>query len=128
MLNEPLSAYFLKFYNDFYFFHYSWFIVVCQFLLNSKVTPATQMESICVFFFLFCLSVFSRATPMASGGSQATSLIRAVATSLRQSHSNTGSEPWVYNLHYSSWQYRILNPLSEARDRTHNSMVPSRIC
>ena len=27
---------------------------------------------------------------------------------------------WVCDLHHSSWQCRILNPLSEARDRTHN--------
>uniref|UniRef100_A0A4X1V729 Uncharacterized protein n=1 Tax=Sus scrofa TaxID=9823 RepID=A0A4X1V729_PIG len=32
------------------------------------------------------------------------------------------------DLHHSSWQRRILNPLSEARDRTHNLMVPSQIC
>ena len=34
----------------------------------------------------------------------------------------------VYNLHHSSWQCWILNPLIEARDRTRNLMVPSRIC
>ena len=34
----------------------------------------------------------------------------------------------VCNLHHSSQQCRILNPLSEARDQTHNLMVPSRIC
>ena len=33
----------------------------------------------------------------------------------------------ICNLHHSSWQYRILKPLSEARDRTHNFTVPSRI-
>ena len=33
----------------------------------------------------------------------------------------------VYNLHHSSWQRRILNPLSVARNRTHNLMVTSRI-
>ena len=37
--------------------------------------------------------VFSRAAPMAYGGSQARGLIRAVATSLRQSHSNMGAGP-----------------------------------
>ena len=42
------------------------------------------------FFFVFCLF---RAVPMAYGGSQVRDLIRAVATSLRQSHSNTGSQP-----------------------------------
>ena len=31
------------------------------------------------------------------------------------------------DLHHSSRQRQILNPLSEARDRTHNLMVPSRI-
>ena len=33
----------------------------------------------------------------------------------------------VCNLHHSSWQHWILNPLREARDRTRNLMVPSRI-
>ena len=31
------------------------------------------------------------------------------------------------DLHHSSWQCRIVNPLSKARDRTHNLMVPCRI-
>ena len=30
----------------------------------------------------------------------------------------------VFNLHHSSWQLQILNPLSEARDQTSNLMVP----
>ena len=33
----------------------------------------------------------------------------------------------VCDLHYSSWQRQILNPLGETRDRTCNLMVPSRI-
>ena len=33
----------------------------------------------------------------------------------------------VCNLHHSSRQCWIFNPLSEARDLTHNLMVPSRI-
>ena len=46
------------------------------------------------FFFFFCLFfAFSWAAPTAHGGSQARGPIGAVATSLRQSHSNTGSEP-----------------------------------
>ena len=48
---------------------------------------------------------------MAYGGSQARGLIGVSAAGLR----------------HSSQQRRILNPLSEARDRTHNLMVPSRI-
>ena len=44
-------------------------------------------------FFFFCLFAISWAAPMAYGGSQARSQIGAVATGLRQSHSNAGSEP-----------------------------------
>ena len=33
----------------------------------------------------------------------------------------------VCDLHRSSWQHQILNPLSEARDQTRNLMVPSWI-
>ena len=33
----------------------------------------------------------------------------------------------VCNLHHSSWQHQIRNQLIEARDRTRNLMVPSRI-
>ena len=33
----------------------------------------------------------------------------------------------VFNLHRSSRQRRILNPLGKGRDRTSNLMVPSRI-
>ena len=34
----------------------------------------------------------------------------------------------VFDLHHSSRQCRILNPLSEATDRTHNLMDTSRVC
>ena len=34
----------------------------------------------------------------------------------------------ILDLHHSSWQCRIPNPLSEARDRTCNLMVPSQMC
>ena len=33
----------------------------------------------------------------------------------------------VFDLHHSSWQRQILNPLSAARDRTWNLVVPSGI-
>ena len=33
----------------------------------------------------------------------------------------------VCDLHHSSWQCQILNPLSEARDQTCSLMVPSQI-
>ena len=33
----------------------------------------------------------------------------------------------ICDLRHSSWQHQILNPLSEARDRTRNLKVPSQI-
>ena len=44
------------------------------------------------FFFFFVFFPISWAAPMAYGGSQARGGIGAVATSLRQSHSNVGPE------------------------------------
>ena len=76
------------------------------------------------FFFVFCLF---RAALMACGGSQARGPIGAIAAGLHRSHSNAGSD-CVCDVHHSSRQHRILNPLREARDRTHNLMVPCRIC
>ena len=45
------------------------------------------------FFCLFVFLPFSKAAPMAYGGSQARGLIGAVDTDLHRRHSNTGSEP-----------------------------------
>ena len=74
------------------------------------------------FFFLLC-----RAAPLAYGGSQARGRIRATAASLHQSHGNARTSR-VCDLHHSSPQRRILNPLSETRDRTHNPVVTGWIC
>ena len=76
--------------------------------------------------YFFYISFFLRAAPAAHGGSQAKHQIGATAVSLHHSRSprNSGSE-----LHLQptpcSWQCQILNPLSEARDRTRILMVPS---
>ena len=68
-----------------------------------------------------------RAAPTAYGGSQARGPIGAVAASL---HSTTAmpDSSHVCDLHYSSWQCRILNPLSEARDRTCVYVGTSQLC
>ena len=60
-----------------------------------------KLEDVIVHLFLFSLSlslfffffVFSMAAPVAYGGSQARGLIGTVGASLRQSHSNAGSQP-----------------------------------
>lgn len=59
-------------------------------LLISLATYGFPCIVVCWFVGLF---VISWAAPMAYGGSQARRRIGAVATSLCQSHSNTGSEP-----------------------------------
>ena len=46
-----------------------------------------------LFYFIYFIFCLFRTTPAAYGGSQARGQIEAVAASLRQSHSNTGSEP-----------------------------------
>ena len=71
----------------------------------------------------FC---FFRAALMAYESSQARGQIRATAAGLHLSIA-TPDPSHVCDLHHSSRQCRILNPLSKARDRTHNLMVPSRI-
>ena len=63
----------------------------------SFLLPFVHPVSFSFFSFLFFLSffffAFSRAAPVAHGSSQARGLIGAVATGLRHSHSNMGSEP-----------------------------------
>ena len=56
-------------------------------------------------FFVFCPF---RAAPTAYGGSQHRGLIRAIAATAMSDPSH------VCDLHHSSWQQWILNPLSEA--------------
>ena len=46
-----------------------------------------------LFIYFFVFLPFLGPLPMAYGGSQDRGLVRTVATSLRQSHSNLGSEP-----------------------------------
>ena len=43
--------------------------------------------------FFFCLFAFSRAAPMAYGGSQTRGRIGVVSAGLHHSHSNVGAEP-----------------------------------
>ena len=77
--------------------------------------------------FFVCLFLLFRATPVAYGGSQARGRIGATAAGLHHSHSY--SQIWATSVTYITAQgnARILNPLSEARDRTCNLMNPGRI-
>ena len=72
------------------------------------------------FFFLF------RDTPTVYGDSQARGQIRASAAGLATATA-TQDLSHVCDLHYSSWQCQILNPLSKARDQTRILMDTSWI-
>ena len=86
---------------------------------QADLPIARKRWSQVLFFVCFCFGfgLLFRATPAAYGGSQARSLIGAVATGLPHSHSNSGSELRLQPAPHS-WQCWILNPLSKARDRT----------
>ena len=68
--------------------------------VTEYVAQVDSFFFFCLFF--FCLFAFSRADPTAYGSSQARGLIETIAA----------------GLHRNSQQHQILNPLSEARDRT----------
>ena len=73
-----------------------------------------------IYLFFFCLF---RAAPTAYGSSHARGLIGAAAATATA----TQDASRVCDLHHSSRQCRILNPLTEARNWTHHLMIPSRI-
>ena len=112
---------------------------ILDMFLNCRRSEETSPMLLLVFLFCFVLFLsFSRdapaPAPVASGGSQAKGLIGAVAAGLHHSHSHSHarSEPRLrptpqLRLHHSSGRRRILNPLSEAKDRTRNLLVPSGI-
>ena len=62
-------------------------------MLYSRTPSLCAFKHITMFFVFLGFFAFFRAAPTAYGGSQARNLIGAVAAGLRQSHSNTGSEP-----------------------------------
>ena len=88
------------------------FLLCDLFLMFMKVLVRA------IFFFFF------RAAPTAYGSLQARGRIGASAAGL---HHNGGSKLHICDLHHSSWQCRILNPLSESRDRTCILVDPSLI-
>ena len=77
-------------------------------------------------FYQSVIFFFFRTAPVAHGGSQARGRIGAGAAAA--SHSTaTPDLSCIYDLHHSSQQCQILNPLSEARDQTWVLMDTSQI-
>ena len=95
------------------------------FIIDVSTTWYVFILNIHIFkFYLTFLFVFLGPHPqnmeVSRLGVKSELLLLAYATAMQdQSH--------VCDLQHSSWQCRILNPLSEARDRAWNLMVPSRV-
>ena len=92
---------------------------------NQRQDPSVSQET--PTFYCLCLFAFFRAAPATCGGSQARGQIRATATGLTTATAMLDPSH-VCDLHHRSRQRLNLNPLSEARDRTCNLVVPSWIC
>ena len=87
-----------------------------------KILSALKSYNRDFFFFVFFRALMAHGNPQARGS------IKAVAAGLYHNHRTVGSElNRVCDLYHSSWQHQILNPLSEAMDRTCNLMDPSRV-
>ena len=69
-------------------------LIPCHRFCSQQVQLWAYQEFVVfyLFIFIFCLFAISWAAPVAYGGSQARSQMGAVATGLRHSHSNAGSE------------------------------------
>jgi len=67
--------------------------VLSRYMPKSGIAGSYGDSMYTFLFFFFCHFAISWAASTAYGGSQARGRIGAVATSLRQSHSNAGSEP-----------------------------------
>ena len=98
-----------------------------RFRCATTGTPILFYFKALLYFFNFYFYLPFRATPVAHRGSrlgvQLELQLPACTTAAATSHLSH-----VCNLHHSSWQCQILNPLSEARDRTCHLMVLSQIC
>ena len=97
--------------------------ICLMFTMCQALNKLLYMNYIVCFFFSF---LHFRVVPTAYGGSQARGLIEATAAAYTTATAIPHPSR-VCNLHHSSRQRQILNPLSEARDRTCNLMVPSQI-
>ena len=87
----------------------------------------TGIPKFSVYLFTYLFLLF-RAACAAHGGSHARGWIGTAATVAYTTATTMPDPSHICNLHHSSWQHCILNPLSEARDQTRNLMVLSRIC
>ena len=94
-------------------------------ITELHIFKMTEMVNFAFFFFFFCF--FGGFLLVAYGSSQARGPIRAKLPGY-----TTATGTWDlshdYDLHHSSQQHWIPNPLSQARDQTHILTDTSQIC
>ena len=95
----------------------------CLVVLHYSFTFPWWVITTCFFFFFF-LCLF-RAAPAAYGSSQARGRIEAAATATATATPNPSH---ICDLHHSSQQHWILNPLGKARNWTRVLMDTSWVC
>ena len=88
-------------------------------ILEARSTRSRCEQGLSLLFFFFFFLSFCpfRAAPAAYGGSQAGGQMRAIATGLHHSHSNTNSKPRLQPTPQLT-QHQILDPLGKSRDQT----------
>ena len=94
--------------------------------LETQVSLPHVVNFLFVFVFVF-VHLFLGAPPSAYGGSQARGPIGAAAAAYARAIA-TPDLSHVCDLHHSTHQRQIPDPLNEARDQTHILMDTSRIC
>ena len=92
--------------------------------ISQSVYPCTCFGFF--FCFLFFFFLLFRAVPPAYRSSQARGRTGAAAASLHHNHNNVRTEPSL-QLHHSSRQHQIPDPLNKVRDRTRIFMNTSQI-
>ena len=109
---------------------YSWWLL-CPFDLFlsffEKFFTFGHVDVPCGSYFSSSSFLLFRAAPGAYGGSQVRGRIGVTAATYTTA--TAMQDPGrIWDLHHSSWRHQILSPLSKARDRTCNLVVPSQIC
>ena len=88
-------------------------------MINNETLEAGGGGGVLRRLFFFFFGLF-RPAPVAYGGSQARGLIRATAVGYARATA-TPDPSCICDLYHRSRQHRILNPLSEARDKPATS-------
>ena len=99
-------------------------------MIDMIIPLDRKIRTTWIFFGFFFFFLLFGAAPAAYGGSQTRGQIVELELQLPAYTTATAMPDLscIGDLHHSSQQHQIHNPLSEAKDQTRNLMAPSRIC